>query len=183
MKHGLCRLVQSAASIHLAVRPDVIKAWREVMMSSIFYVNPKIREHGTNCLSVFVSEYFKSDESLFEEILAKIRDQKEEMRCGSFEALEVYPLNAISETNRITFINMMINYIASRNPRDQLMTEARAASIKTLTSFVIRLLTTRRKKLPLSSPLDVMTLKPQVIQIYKDCLVPGTRDYTTGTKG
>lgn len=147
-------------------------------------------------------------ESLFESILERIRDMEEGIRCGSFEAMAVFPISLISDQNRKLFIDIVINYILSEKTVDKSMTEARASAITCLTSFLVKLTAEKsvdelENSLMSREPEKITKLeeKPEkitklehfeinhsylrkiIVQVYQGCLVNGTNDYTIGSRG
>lgn len=181
MKQGFCSLILECSLSQIPMDTPVIQSWLEILKSTIFYVNSITREFGVRCLPHFCNHYLKNKESwtenMFDTILGRIRDMDEGVRCGSFEAMSEFPIQFISDQNRKLFIAMAINYILSEKPNDKSMTEARASAISCVSNFLIKL-TVENSSEDMTKPFH-----EQVIQVYKDCLIRGTNDYTIGSRG
>ena len=239
MKQGFCALILEVSNSAIPLELVVIKSWIDVIKATIFYVNPTVRASGVKCLPFFCGQYLSRSndsngdpdvamdtepsvailrESLFESILERIRDMEEGIRCGSFEAIAVFPIPLISDQNRKLLIDIFINYILSEKAVDKSMTEARAGAITCLTNLLVKLTagesvnelenslmsqepekTTKLEEKPekitkLEEMPEKITklehfetnhsyLRKVIVQVYQDCLINGTNDYTIGSRG
>ena len=177
IKQAMCTFISqlSTSFCDLSQDQNLLKTWYNMLTDCIYQIDANMREYGASAFSYLCSKYFTQKEvcdKLSQELMVKLKDQHEYVRCGAIRVLSLLPEKLISPQSCQTFITFFFNYLKNVPDEEKLWVNFKASTIDCATHFVSRIIIEKN----LSSFFLIRKLIDYNLKI-------GIRDYTQSNRG